>query len=445
MSNAPLYDALLRYAEKNPLRLHMPGHAGKRDEGVLSSVFAYDVTEIPETGNAFTGEGPCGEALDAADIFYGGTTVFSSAGATLCLQTAIALAAKPGDMVVVDRRCHKSVLNALILLDLRPFYLYPEGEGAESYLSITKLKLALLMMEKPPALVILTSPTYYGLITDISAAISVCHEADVPILFDHAHGAHLCCLPELHPFFQGADYCVDSPHKTLPVLTGGAMLHCRRPRKEVLETMKLFGSTSPSFPILASLDRARALCEEEGPSLFQNVLMNTWLLRNTLLRKTPFTFPAIAEGCAADPLRLTLDCKHTGLAPSEIQRLLSKQGIELEMVDARYAVAILSLLHTEEDFAKLSEALCTLPFQDKPLSLPSTPLFRLKNILSPREAYFLPKEHVSLSEASGRTAGEALYFYPPGIPLCTPGEELSPSFCERYAADFDSIAVISTL
>ena len=441
MSNTPLYDALVRYAAGGALRMHMPGHSGHGGRlRALAALAPFDVTELPCTGDAFTGEGPVGQALELADRFYGGTTLFSAGGATLCLQAALAMMAAPGSRIVIDRRCHKAVLNAAILLGLEPVWLYPEGEGASAAPSPESL--ASLLRGSGARACCITSPTYYGLVADCAGLIAAAHASGAQILFDNAHGAHLACERALHPFFLGADFTVDSFHKTLPALTGAAMLHCHRSRGEALAAMRLFGSTSPSFPVLASLDLARAYLEEDAPADYAAACARAAALRAALAARTRFSFPSAPPGCRLDPLRLTLCCDGCAESGRQVSELLAGQGILLEMADARYAVAILTLQHRPEEFARLQDALCALPLTEgggSPAAFSAPPL---SAALPPREAFFAPQETLPLAAAGGRIAAEPLYFYPPGIPLCVPGERLTSLFCERFSPHFARISVV---
>ena len=426
-----VYDALLSYAEKTALRLHMPGHGGKLALGALSPALPFDVTELPPTGDLLTGEGPFAAAYDRADQLYGGTTVFSTGGATLALQAALFLATRRGvkKKVLVDRRCHKSVLMAIVLLGLEPVWLYPEGEALPFVAILEAAK-----VHPDAAAAVLTSPTYHGLLCELPGAGAPLLPNGVRLVVDNAHGSHLL-LTGRHPFPAGADYVVDSLHKTLPALTGAALLHCHEEREEALGALQLFSSTSPSFLIAASIDLCLDYLEGAAAADFERLTTRLSTLRERLLA---LGVPSLS-GPTYDPARLILFLPGRARA---LYRALGHAGIWAEFADRDHLVMIPSpAFDAEAEETLLTVVRAALPHLASEPEAPAAEAPRLEALCTPRAAYFAPQERIPLSEAAGRICAAPLYHYPPGIPLCVPGERLSASFCTWASPQFDTVCV----
>lgn len=434
----PLYDALLAYAAKGPVRFHMPGHAGKfLPAPEFSALLPLDVTELPGTGNLYE----AGEPFDRAQRLWAEAAGFESCqmltgGSTMGLHTALALLAPPGSAVLVDRGCHRSVFHALALLDLRPVYLerpWLAGERLTGPFSPEQVARAL---EEHPEIktVCITSPTYSGVLSDVAGIAREIHARGGRLLVDGAHGAHLPFLGV--EAFGGADCVVVSAHKTLPALGQGALLLTRglSPR-EVRRMAAVFGTSSPSYPILASMDLARDWLEGAGREALEETARRVAALRRR--------FPSLRPGpeLALDPCRLTLKVKN---GPA-LARALEERGLFPEMEDGGHVVFICTCCHREEDFARLEGALEELEGElgDCP-PLPPPPLPR--RALSPRQALFAPTEALPLEACLGRVAACQLAPYPPGVPVVAPGEVIGKkelSYFGEIGYNNPSVAVIS--
>ncbi len=316
MSDTPLYSALTRFAAKENLsRFHMPGHKGRPAGSAFDGVFPIDMTELPHTGNLYEGDGPIAEAEALVARWYGmDGCFFLTCGATQGLKAALRFfCPAPGSAVVLDRNCHKSVLDGCALLDLRPTYVFPAflpEEGVTGDISPDALRSALRQSGARAA--VLTSPTYYGHCLSVSALADAAHDCGAQLIVDAAHGSHLraCGLPD--PALQGADAVVFSAHKTLCALGQGAFLVFRGldklGRSRLRAATALFGTTSPSYPVMASLDWARARMEtavDRWRALAQRAL----LLRRDIGMHTPF-----AVFTSGDPCRLTINTGAAGLS-----------------------------------------------------------------------------------------------------------------------------------
>ena len=269
----PLLDALRRHAARGTASFHTPGHKGRLEPGCAA---AFDLTELPDTGSLYDG----GDAIEAserlcAEAFGAGDSFYSAGGCTLCIQTMLLLACGgAGGRILMARNAHRSAVNTAVLLGLEPVWLWPEfGDGLGCRLAVENLDEKLKTNNDIRA-VYITSPDYTGRLADVAGMAALCHGRGIPLLVDNAHGSHLGAFG-LHPLMLGADMTADSWHKTLPVLTGGAVLHLsggwrgqtEAPllRRRAKTVMALFGSTSPSFPVLASIDQAQAWWRREGP------------------------------------------------------------------------------------------------------------------------------------------------------------------------------------
>ncbi len=451
LSSTPLLEALLRHREKGRVSFHTPGHKGK--DSLLAPLLSLelDLTELPDTGSLYDG----GDAIEqserrAASAFGAARTLYSAGGCTLCIQTMLLLGAGPGSRVLMARNSHRSAVNAAALLDLDPVWIWPE-QGRISPQQVD----AMLKNDRDIRSVYITSPDYRGILCDIPALAAVCRKYGVHLLVDNAHGSHLGAFGR-HPLTLGVDMTADSAHKTLPVLTGGAMLHLSERALSYAPdpkgAMALFGSTSPSFPVLASLDLAQAWWSREGVAACRKAAGRTEALRQTA-RQQGLSCGA-ADGPLADPLRLTLELPEgmDGRAAAEYFR---QQGCEPEYADRRCVIFLLSPLHTEEDFERLENALRRLPAAGLPhgkgrgCGRPELSLADAvdrpppERVLSPRQAMLCPAETVPVRRAAGRVAARAVCPCPPGVAAVVPGERLDEGTIGLLeAGGYDTLTVV---
>lgn len=427
----PLFDALTAYASSSPLRLHMPGHKGVLP-GVFEAPAALDVTELPPTGNLYTGEGPISPAEDLCARAAGASdALFFSCGSTQGIFTMLAAAVGMGGTLILDRGSHKSVYHGMGLLNITPVYLTPPllpGPGLPA--PITPALLEPVLRANPRArAVFLTNPTYYGLRTEIAPLADLCHDFGVFLLVDEAHGAHFPFVGEKSAASLGADLSVASAHKTWPALGSSAILYRNKrfdiSKQELKTRSAIFATTSPSFPILASIDYARGLLEGEYGAKYRKTAEYTARLRDAINENTPFHALCPGDGLLLDPCRLTVDTLHGGLSGFEADKLLQAQNIYMEMADERYIVAILTCCDGPAEFSRLYGALRALPSGGKEPDAPLPPLPEPKLRCSIRQGLFGPKKHVSLRDAADEICGEIVAPYPPGIPVLAPGEEIT--------------------
>ena len=266
--SAPLFDAVTAHAKKQKVSMHMPAHKGKFP--ALGGIQKFDITEIPDTGSLFDGEGATALAEAEAQKLFGSAATFMSAGGcTLCIQAMFRAAAPHGGKVVCGRVVHRSAVNAMSLLGIEPVWVLPDPSAGELFSGRITAEGVRHALEKTPEAkaVYITSPDYFGVISDVKSIAAVAREFGVPLLVDCAHGAHLKFLEkDISPLALGATMSAESAHKTLPVLTGGAWLQIGDESfvPEIRRAMALFGSTSPSYPIMISLDLARDWLENNA-------------------------------------------------------------------------------------------------------------------------------------------------------------------------------------
>lgn len=440
MTETPLYSALLSHQSLRRASFHTPGHKSN-PSALPQNLLSLDYTELPDTDSLFEAGGPILQAEQAAAALFGTKrTLFSAGGCTLCIQAMFRLAAPCGGKILCSRVVHRSAVNTMALLGLTPVWAMPEGLRAA--------------VEQHPDVqaVYLTSPNYYGGLADIPALAAACKKHGIPLLVDNAHGAHLFFTdPVLHPIALGASMTSCSAHKTLNVLTGGAWLNIADEQfvDGAKNAMGLFGSTSPSYPVMASLDLCRAWLEEHGKISFAQLQARVRELK-TALQSMGLRVLGMAPDDSPlrwDPTRITVDTASIGLAGTAAAERLREAGCEPEYADSRCVVCIATPFNPEEDFARLQSGFHgLLQHADAPIpagntiaQLPPLPPVRA----SLREAVLAPAETVALASGTGRIAAEPACPCPPGVPVVMPGEEITREAVEFLRSyGFSSIKVL---
>ena len=453
--NTPICDFVRDYNVPGKIRMHMPGHKG-RGTGQLSE--ALDITEIQGADALYEASGIIRESEEnAAALFGTGATLYSTEGSSQVIRAMLYLAGlyakRKGERVLIlaARNVHKAFIYAAALLDYDVEWLYGDGssliscEVTERELENT-LKKALKTRGRLPDAVFITSPDYLGKTADIRALAGLCHAYGLPLLVDNAHGAYLHFLPEeAHPLDLGADLCCDSAHKTLPVLTGGAYLQVAKgteesglKRQEMLRffrenargALALFGSTSPSYLILQSLDACNAYLADGYREKLERFVGKLDALKKELLE-------AGIPVMKTDPLKLSLAA---GKARDgrKIAEALRMYGIECEFADEDALVLMLTPENTEEELRILSEALTEIygsapGEEEKPREKARTlKMNRPERVLSIREAVLSPHEVIPVEDAAGRIAGAPTVSCPPAVPIVVSGERITEDALEWF-------------
>ncbi|NLD87381.1 MAG: aminotransferase class V-fold PLP-dependent enzyme [Clostridiales bacterium] len=425
MSNAPLFDALMDYAGERTLRLHMPGHKGKplsmEREGFLSF---FDFTELKRTGNLYGGEDIISEAEKLCARLYGADAcMFMTNGSTGGIQAALGSAAS-GGKILCDRSAHKCVTAASALYDIETDYILPElSEKCGFVLSFDMGELEKKLKKERYNAFVLTSPTYYGVIHDIKAISAICKAYGTLLITDSAHGAHFPALGIPSAIERGADIAAISMHKTLPALGQSAIVLSSKDRiRDIRRFASLSSTSSPSYAIMASIDKARADLES-FPERYVKTACLAHDLREYLTSFTDICIPYM--GKSSDPCRLTIDVTGLGITGYEAYSFLEERGVVCEMADTCCVIMILTSSDDDEDLERLRLALVELNGFRGEKKIAPVPFTHLpKRICSPRKALLGERKSVPLGDAEGEIAAESVTVYPPGCVIFAPGEEI---------------------
>ncbi|MBQ2775653.1 MAG: aminotransferase class I/II-fold pyridoxal phosphate-dependent enzyme [Clostridia bacterium] len=424
---APLYDAVKAHNKKNMVSMHMPAHKGVAEPlAALSEMQTLDVTEIPDTGSLFDGEGATAQAeVFASELFGTAATFMSAGGCTLCIQAMLRAVAPHGGKVVCGRVVHRSAINAMALLGIEPVWILPDDSAGEAFSGrITPQAVCDALTANPDACAVyITSPDYFGVMSDIKGIAEVAKQHGVPLIVDNAHGAHLKFLKEdMSPTSLGAAMSADSAHKTLPVMTGGAWLQVCDSRfvPDIRQAMALFGSTSPSYPIMISLDLARAFLCENGREQIEVLVGRVNKIKDLCAEMGL----AVAQGIC-DPARIAFDTSMLGFSDGEFGELLRLNGVEPEYAGQGKVILIPSVMNTQEDFDVLSRAIEKICNEKRePAQSVLVRAALPQKVISPREALLSQSESVPVEKSVGRVAAEVFCPCPPAIPVVMPGEKI---------------------
>lgn len=396
----------------------MPGHKGKGCLGVET----LDITEIDGADELFAPGGIIAESESNASRIFGAETLYSAGGSTLCIQAMLYLisqyAAERGTppRILAGRNAHKAFVNAAALLDIDIDWIFPR-KGPYHSCAVTPQELENELRRSQPTAVYVTSPDYLGNILDIAGLAAVCRSFGVILAVDNAHGAYLKFLSKpLHPLECGADMCCDSAHKTFPVLTGGAYLHISRDAPQFFENAKnamaLFGSTSPSYLILRSLDLCNAYLAGTYPEKLERIAQLLDTAKNVLM----------CHGwqiSGDEPMKLTV-VSPDGADGRQLADMLRSSGIECEYADGEYVVLMPSSETDETELERVIESLGTntIPYNGSYIFEYNCP----PSGMTVREAVFSPCETICSDEAVGRICASPVVSCPPAIPVVVSGE-----------------------
>lgn len=455
----PIVDFVRSYAKSGTARLHMPGHKGQS----LLGFEPLDITEICGADELYAPEGIIAESeANATRLFGTAHSYYSTEGSSQCIRAMLFLALQGAPqngkrpVLLAARNAHKALLYAAALLDFDIRWLWPsaQAEGALCSCPVTAEALtgalrALAQQGISPFGVYVTSPDYLGGVQGIPALAAVCRAQGVPLLVDNAHGAYLRFLPQnCHPIAQGAAMCCDSAHKTLPVVTGGAYLHLgeNAPVQEeaaVRGALALFGSTSPSYLILQSLDACNRVLAETYPVGLQRCCARLAALRgelNAAAQAAGCPVPLALDGPGREPLKLTLDAAAFGMTGTALADALRGGQLECEYADPRYVVLMFTPCNPPQDYARLRtvlrQCLHSLPaagglLQPEELAGEFVALAQQARAhCTIRQAVFAPQERIPVQQALGRICAMPTVSCPPAIPIAVSGEEITPAALE---------------
>lgn len=434
---ASLYDKLIEYNKSDYYGFHMPGH--KRNEKMFGTRLPYgiDITEIDGFDDLHHAETLIKDQEErAARLYKAEETHFLVNGSTVGILSAILGVTNRGDKILVARNCHKSVYNAMELNGLRPIYIYPEYEkDLQINGEVSGEKIEILLNENPDVkAVMIVSPTYDGVLSNVEKIAQIVHKRGIPLIVDEAHGAHF----GFHPYFpensnvKGADIVIHSVHKTLPSLTQTALIHINGEivdREKVRKYLHMLQSSSPSYILMASIDRCMDLLESEGDTLFELYAQRIDALRTEL---QGLKHLEILQTEQFDQSKFLISVKKTGITSKKLADiLLHTYHLQMEMTGGTYVLAMTALGDTKEGFERLKRALFEIDqsLSDEkqedhlPVELPKLPLVCTNEEIERKKC---GNEELILWKASiGRISTEYAYVYPPGIPLIVPGEQIT--------------------
>jgi arginine/lysine/ornithine decarboxylase len=443
----PLYTALKHHSLSNPVSFHVPGHkygtvftdTGEEDYKRLLHI---DVTELSGLDDLHQPESVIAEAQMLAAEFFGvEKTFFLVNGSTSGNLAMIFAVCEENRKVIVQRNCHKSIINGLQLVGAEPIFISPQFDGnvrVASYVSYDAVKETIERYPDAAALV-LTNPNYYGMAVDLTEIVKLAHSYGIPVLVDEAHGAHFALGA---PFPKtavacGADLVVQSAHKTLPAMTMGSYLHFNSQlvdEEKVKYFLQVFQSSSPSYPIMASLDLARSylanLSREDINKISEEIANFKGLLQEIeCITVAESTDPVVTT----DLLKITVQTR-SALSGYQLQSLLEKEGIFIELADPfnlLFVYPLALLKNFAEVSKKIKYALRGVQYDPSYMNISlSYALPPVSQSYSYKKLKNLPKKAVSLENAEGLVAAEMLIPYPPGIPILFIGEIITKEHIE---------------
>lgn len=472
---SPVLNALVSHARKSPVSFHVPGHryggamelqlpvsgSDTQPADWFKTIMKLDVTELSVTDDLHHPEASIKEAQQLAARTFGADETYFLVGGSTSGNIALLLTlCGPGDTVILQRNVHKSIINGLKLAGATAVFLTPQTEPLSELSTVPALEQLEEALKKYPdaKAVVLSNPNYYGMGVCLKAYAELVHRYHKPLIVDEAHGAHYGFHPllPLSALAAGADAVVQSAHKTLPTLTMGAMLHVkgdRIDRAALREHLAMIQSSSPSFPIIASIDISRAMIDTLGSEMFEQALAAAVSFRKWLKQRSCSIKEAtISDECREsgqlyrDPLRVIIFDSSQKLTGFELQQRLEKYGCFAEMADPRYVVLLFGIGAATEDCLRLQEAIegimkecgITDGLAHKHEAVRINKLHETPELSDPvpftRDRFKdVPIERVALLHSEHRISAEMVTPYPPGISVLYPGEKISHGAIDKIA------------
>ncbi|WP_052130249.1 aminotransferase class I/II-fold pyridoxal phosphate-dependent enzyme [Ureibacillus sinduriensis] len=443
----PLFTALVKHAEKEPVQFHIPGH--KKGNGmdpefkefIGKNTLSIDLINISPLDSLHLPNGIIKEAQElAAKAFGADFTFFSVQGTSGAIIAMIMSVCEPGDKILVPRNVHKSIMSAIVFSGAIPIFIHPEVDsnfGISHGITPDSIEKALILNPDTKAVLVI-NPTYYGVTGDLKKIVEIAHLRGIPILVDEAHGAHIHFHQDLplSAMAAGADLAATSVHKLGGSLTQSSILNLRGnlvSPKRVQSVLSMLTTTSTSYLLLASLDVARKMLATEGQALLEETIKKAESTR-TKINDIDYLYcmgREVLESSAAvsmDPTKLLISVKELGITGYEVEKWLRNRfKIEVELSDLYNILCIITPGDSEDDLRILVEALAVLSqefrsqddkYIDSSVLLPEIPSLAL----TPRDAFYAEKEVIDFEQSEGRIIAEFVMVYPPGIPIFVPGE-----------------------
>lgn len=421
------------YAGSGISRFHMPGHKG----AALHGLERYDLTEIKGADHLFESEGIIAEGERLTALAYGSAATFWSAeGSSLSIKSAMCILHRylgRTPRVAAARNCHRAFIDVCALLGIDPVWLYPEKPRTMlCECRVTADEVRRCLSGGGIDAVYITSPDYLGGMADIEGIAAACHEYGAFLAVDNAHGAYLRFVGDMHPLTLGADIVCDSAHKTLPVYTGGGYLHISEnaPGEFVRlakDAMALFGSTSPSYLIMQSLDLCAGELHGELPGRLRRCCERTAKIKS-LMRSVGM------EDISEEPMKITIAAERFGYDGSELAELMRKAKMECEYSDHGAVVLMLSPYNSEEDLLRLEDFIRSLPKRPDISCEEDAELFsvRPERVMSIRDAMLSACTTVSADEAEGRICARTTMNCQPSVAAVMAGEKITADIIKIF-------------
>ena len=429
--NTPICDFVEKYCKSEAVRMHMPGHKGKGFLGFEQ----LDITEFEGADDLYHPTGIIAESEKNASELFGCPTYYCTEGSSQCIRAMMYLitlyAKKQGrkPLIAAGRNAHKAFITAAALLDFDVMWLYPEENSSYLSCNITpdEFESFLHNTEEKPIALYLTTPDYLGNIADIAGLSEVCRKYGILLVADNAHGAYLKFLGKSrHPMDLGADLCCDSAHKTLPVVTGGAYLHISDKlscfsEKDVKNALSLFGSTSPSYLILQSLDFCNTYLENYKEALHSFLPLVAEM--KARLEEKGYTF------YGDEPMKLTFRAKNYGYSGTELADILSENNIFCEFSDPDYLVLMPTPETTKDELEKVEKILSSIQKRE-PITTAPPKFIKAQKALTIRDAALSPSEILPISECKDKILSAVTVGCPPAVPILICGERITKEVME---------------
>ena len=463
-----LFEELKTYGESDFYPFHMPGHKRNPDSGFLPEMYKIDITEIDGFDNLHHAEGIIKNAQEkAASLYHSKETFYLINGSTVGILTSIAALSGRGKKLIMARNCHKAVYHGAFLNQLETEYIYPKmieefgiSDGITAQQVEDKIKEIILregisdeQAGKLIAGIVVTSPTYDGILSDVNGIVKIAHNYGIPVIVDQAHGAHFgfhSAFPE-NAVSDGADLVIHSTHKTLPAPTQTALLHYNSllvSLETVKKYLRIYQSSSPSYVLMAGIDSCMDFVKREGQERLEQLLISRKELseRSKELKKIKIYPSMLERGInghdiskiffqgTEEPGRLLISVRGSGFTGQQLYDVLRETyHLQMEMCASDYVIAILSMMDRKEGFDRLWKALSETDklltnteknTKEEKTQFPEYCHFQPDAVLKISDAYMAEEESVPLREAKGRIVSEFVNLYPPGIPLLVPGEKI---------------------
>ncbi len=429
-----LFDKLSAYEKDNVYPFHMPGHKRNIEKMKNFNPYAMDITEIDGFDNLHDPQDVIRDSMERAASVYGSKhTFFLINGSTSGILTGISACTQKEDKILMARNCHKAAYHAVFLNELEPVYLYPQFDhirGIQCGFSAKYIE-SMLIKHKNIRLIVLVSPTYEGVVSEVEKICKLAHERGIPVLVDEAHGAHF----PFHKAFPrsalelGADIVIQSVHKTLPSFTQTALMHVNGSLVDV-EKIKTYASiyqtSSPSYVLMAGIDKCMDMIEKQGKELFDIFIEELYCFYEEMKQLKHLK---VIEYEGRDLSKIVISTRKTNMTGTELYDiLLTTYKLQMEMAEAEYVLAITTLMDTKAGFSRLKEALLaideSLVPKEEQHCISYAPV-ETEALLPQHEAFLCEKEQCKLEQCVDRIAGGFVNLYPPGIPILAPGERIT--------------------